>query len=136
MSNNFDLPVSYGSVWIPLEDDDYTPKTENLIEDLEAMSTAEEPLYSSREGESFAVRDIVFDDGSIEMMVQAAELSISISMPVTPSRDFLRFIDQINESLGRDLETRAKEYKSDDRGRISIGSEYANQDVKVIVLDG
>ena len=130
------MPVNYAKYWLPTEEDGLTPKIEELKKRLE-NAEPEEPLYTHRE-DNFSITNMQFkgDRAVISFNLKFEGHTLSVEVPVTPKKEFLRMIDQINEALGRNLENQAREYTADDRGRISIGSEHANEDVQVIILDG
>lgn len=109
---------------------------EKALEKLEEKITQDEDWFNivlHPRVEEFYLRD---KDGELNFSGEDDDIWVSTDFLFTVSDYDKDLAKSIYELMHGDLEEQAKSFKPDDRGRITLGSNYSDKDeVQVIVLE-
>lgn len=143
--SNYSTPAT-GRLWAP-GDENGDIKHEEAIEQVRNSGGSEAVVDS--QNDRVVVDEIAYSDGSLKLRVLFGEWFVSFDAPLRPNNDLRNLLRDINRSF--DVASRESGYylsntdvdfvdtfKPDGQGRITLGREYADKDVKVIgvVEDG
>lgn len=138
--------IASGRLYAPGVEGEERIDKEAVMDAIETGSY-DRPIASSDTGK-VQVEDLFYNDGALEMHVPFAGWYVHLEIPLRPSSDFIQVLENINRSF--DAATRESGYflanrdvdfvdtlTPDGQGRVTVGREYANTDLKLIgVVEG
>lgn len=136
--------VAEGRLYGPVKTDTDDPDTDRLITLANQMEFAE-PLQSSNDS-NVEVEELYFRDGMLHLTIPFGDFHISLKVPLRASDDFAKELSKMNKAFDSmvqdsgyfvshdDLEF-ARTFSTDSQGRVTLGSEYANQDIQLVGTD-
>lgn len=137
---NYDTPAD-GRLSIPFTDQD-EPLTEQAKERVENPDN-QWFIIDSTDGSRVKVDEMYLDDGRLVINILFDDWYASLQVPLRPNRDLRGLLHDLNEQF--DIASRESGYylsnddidfvdtfTPDGQGRVTLGREYAGQDVRLI----
>jgi len=136
--------IASGRLYGPFDDEQHVMDKEAAISDINAVDL-DDAIISHKNNE-ILVDEMIYQDGVLEVRAPMGDWYVSLKIPLRPSEDFVNLLSAIN----RDFDSVVKEsgywlshddvdtvdtYTADSQGRITLGKEYANEEVSVITHD-
>jgi len=132
-----------GRLWTPA-DDVGNPLTEEAIEKIRRLGQSD-PLVSDDDSRVL-VDELMFNDGSLELRALFGDWFVSLDVPLRPNDKLRGLLSDVNREfdvtgrqsgyyLSNDDVALVDTFTPDAQGRITVGREYADRDIRVIVTD-
>lgn len=143
--SNYQTPAT-GSLVVPYKDGEDTPDYERAHTEIDASKDDSPEGFIVGRDDNIKVDELYYSDGSLGVTALYDDWYVSLDIPLRPNtrlRDLLRELTDAFDVASREsgyyvsnsdvafVET----VTPDAQGRITVGREYADQEIRVIVTD-
>jgi len=140
-----------GTLWVPNKEEK-PEEAKALVESLQETvkpENYEEPWLGSYNKGVFDIGEMYVDkhnEPSLTLSGSIGEVFLSLNIPIKNNESMQEIAEQINKFVTMDKEssglylkpkdfTEVRTRKADPQGRINLGKDYADKEVRVVVLD-
>jgi hypothetical protein len=144
-----------GTLWVPNRHEENTSETviENLEQSIKASmynedSADDEWLGGYNKGD-FELEELYvenYDEPEIVINGTISGVYLGLSIPVKNNKEMQKIVEKLNKVVTIDKEssglylkpkdfTEVRTRKADPQGRINLGKEYADKEIRVVVMD-
>lgn len=132
-----------GRLWVP-SDDAGNPEIAQAVSQIEALGQSD-PLVSADDSRVL-VDELMYSDGSLQLRALFGEWFVSLDVPLRPNDDLRGLLRKVNRAfdvtsresgyyLSNDDVALVDTFTPDGQGRITVGRDYADRKIRVIVTD-